>query len=225
MPHAAPSQSSLQSVQPSSDTARQAVLDLARQAPVRAQVVHGVPYPLRIPPNGDVFAQQLQCVGTLEVQICLQRKRPPVAEPVERRLVRGRHSFALSVVILQLGTGGSNGPCRAAKLQTVRCSSAATTSPLQRPSRQRSTPVFCTASARSATRDCAAIVKRDALCTRGVGRGTHRRPRDVEVCGGTSARCGLATVCMVCRRMLLHKRSETNAAKTSRCLKHAMQGH
>jgi len=90
-------------------------LDWTRQAPVRAQVVHGMPGPLRVPPDSDVFAQQLQRIGALEVQIRLQRNRPPVAEPIKRRLVRGRHSFALGVVIFQLGTGGCDGTCRAEK--------------------------------------------------------------------------------------------------------------
>ena len=85
--------------------------------------------------------------------------------------------------------------------------------------------MFCTASARSATRDCAAIVNRDALCARGVGRGTHRRQRDVEVCGGTSARCGLATVCIASQRMLLQPLRNKCSYANSRCLKHAMQGH
>ncbi len=78
--------------------------------------MHGMPGPLHVPPDSDVFPEQLQRIGALRVQVRLQRYRPPVAEPIEGRLVRGRHSFALGVVIFQFGTGGCNGPCRADKV-------------------------------------------------------------------------------------------------------------
>ena len=198
-------------------------------APVRAQVVHGMPCPLGVPPDGDVFPQQLQRIGALEVQIRLQRYRPPVAEPVKGRLVRGRHSFGMDVVIFQLGTGGCNCPCGADTSGTVgelplRWQRR---NRLERSFQQRGTPVFCTVSARSATRDCATTVKRDALCTRGVGCETHRQAEDVEVCGGASASCGLVTVCIAQQTTAVAQTPtiDVRLMRVGRCLKHAQQGH
>ena len=76
--------------------------------PVGAQVVDSMPCPLGIPPDGDVPPQQLQRVGPVDVQVRLQRNRPPVAGPVEGRLVLGRRGVALSVVIFDRRSGGCN---------------------------------------------------------------------------------------------------------------------
>ena len=82
--------------------------------PVRALIVDSLPSPLRVTPDGNVSAQQLQRIGPVDVQVCLQRNWPPVAAPVEGGLVRGRHGLGMSIIVIQGWTGGCNCPCHAA---------------------------------------------------------------------------------------------------------------